>query len=181
MASLDFILDLFIGQVYIALLLVVHTIKIYGFPVNIGFSFLTKFPKYRILIFSGFFFYLGMWLDKFIYWYGPSGKSIYSILYYHLPNYNDIFYFAFLFTTPIMAIFFIAMETSFYLKYYAFNKAINNKASLKELRKLRDEVALSVKQQLWNIAKIQGLIILLGLIFSEEVLALVIKCIKHFV
>lgn len=160
-----------LGQIYIAILLIVHTIKIYGFPERIDLSLLVKFSQYKVLIFSGFFLYFGMWVDKFIYWYSPTGEYIYSFLYYH-PNYNDIFYFAFLFTSPIMAIFFITMETSFYLKYFAFNKAINNKASLYDLAKLKDEVIASVRQQLWNIAKIQGLIILIGIIYAKEVLAL---------
>lgn len=164
-----FYLGFFIGQAYVAILLFIHTIRIYGLPEKIDFSMLKQFPQYHIMILSGFCLYMGMWIDKFIYWYGPTGKHLYAYLYYH-PDYNDIFYFAFLFTSPIMAIFFITMETSFYLKYYAFNKAINNKASLQHLNKLKEEVIESVKQQLWNIVKIQGLIVLIGILYSKEAL-----------
>jgi len=170
-AFAGFYFGFLLGQIYIALLLFVHTVRIYGIPQQIQLSLIVQNAQYRVLLLSGFCLYLGMWIDKFIYWYSPSGRHIYSILYYH-PSYNDIFYFAFLFTTPIMAIFFISMETSFYLKYYAYHKAINNKATLDELRVLRQEVVTSVNQQLWNIARIQGLIILVGIIYAKEFLKL---------
>lgn len=164
-----FFLGFFLGQAYIALILVVQTMKIFGFPQRIDFGYFRGFEGWHILIISGFCLYAGMWVDKFIYWYGPSGEAFSPLLYFN-SDYNDIFYIAYLCTTPIMAIFFIAMETSFYKRYYAYNKAMTNKATLEDLRKLRDDIIVCINEQLINIVKIEGLIIVLGILFSTEIL-----------
>ena len=165
-----FFLGFFMGQAYIAIVLVIQSLKIFGFPGRVDFGYFKKFKDCHILIVSGFCLYGGMWVDKFIYWYGPTGEEYSPLLYFH-GSYNDIFYLAYLCTTPIMAIFFIAMETSFYKRYYAYNKAMTNKATLNDLRKLRDDIIICIKEQLTNIVRIQGLIILLAILFSSQLLS----------
>ncbi len=164
-----FFFGFFIGQAYIACVLFYQIIKVFGFPSRLHFTLIFKTPEYRILLFSGFFLYMGMWIDKFIYWYGPSGRSLTSVLYYN-PGYNDIFFVAFLFTTPIMAIFFISMETSFYKSYYAYHEKHLATATLAKLKECCEDVRKTVKSSLLNIVQIQGMIIVLGIIFSKNIL-----------
>lgn len=165
-----FFLGFFLGQAYIAMILVVQTLKIFGFPKRIDFGYFQSFKNIHILIISGFCLYAGMWVDKFIYWYGPSGEAFSPLLYFH-PSYDYIFYLAYLCTTPIMAIFFITMETSFYKRHYAYNKAMTNKATLEQLRKLRDDIIVCIKEQLANIIRIQGFLIVLCILFSPHILS----------
>ncbi len=166
-----FFAGFFLGQIYVAITLIFQSIKIFGLPDRLDVALFRKNKHYSLLIFSGFFLYAGMWVDKFIYWYGPDGSKTASFLYYN-SGYNDIFYICYLFTTPIMALFFITMETTFYKKYYAYNKAVTGKATLDQLRRMRDEITDCIKTQLNNIVRIQSLIIILGVLFSEKILAL---------
>jgi len=164
-----FLLGFFIGQAYIAVYLLFLTIKVFGFPDKLYLSIISKHPEYYILLLSGFFLYVGMWVDKFIYWYSPFGKSLTPILHYDL-GYNVIFYVAFLFTTPIMAIFLITMETSFYKKYYLYSKKLLFSATLDKLKECCDDIKKTVRDSLISIIRIQGMVIILGILFSKNIL-----------
>lgn len=164
-----FLLGFLIGQAYIAVYLFYQTVRVFGVPDKLDLSMVLKYPEYRVMILSGFCLYAGMWVDKFIYWYGPFGVSLTPYLYYDL-GYNTIFFVAFLFTTPIMAIFLITMETSFYKKYYLYSRKLLFTATLDKLRDCCDEIKKSVKDSLINIIRIQGMIIMLGILFSKNIL-----------
>ena len=164
-----FFFGFFIGQAYIASALFYLTIKVFGIPSKIYISAIYEYVHYRILIVSGFFMYMGMWIDKFIYWYGPSGNHLTPVLYYH-PVYNEIFFAAFLLMTPVMAIFFIAVETSFYKSYYTYHEKHVYTATLEKLKESSYVVKNTVINSLMYIIRIQGLIVLLGLLFSKDIL-----------
>ena len=162
-----------IGQIYIAMALFIKTAQVFGFPQHLDWSLISRFKQYRILFASGFFLYAGMWVDKLIFWYSPVGEHLNSLLYYH-PRYNDVFYIAFLFATPIMAIFFLSMETSFYKTYYAYNQAVLSKGyqgSLQELKQYREKIKMSIWNSLQHIIRIQAFIIVIGILFSRQILA----------
>lgn len=163
-----------IGQAYTALVLFVKIVQVFGFPKHLDVALIRTFWSYRALLASGFFLYAGMWVDKLIFWYSPSGRRFYSLLYYH-PAYNDIFYIAFLFTTPIMAIFFLTMETSFYKAYYGYNQTVMKKGqagALDALQACQTNIRQSIRRSLSQIIRIQGLILLVGILFSRRILAL---------
>ncbi|MCP4269483.1 MAG: exopolysaccharide Pel transporter PelG [Candidatus Brocadiaceae bacterium] len=164
-----FFLGFFVGQAYIAMYLLFQTFKVFGFPDKLDLLIVLQHPQYRVLFLSGFLLYAGMWIDKFISWYGTFGQSFTSILYYNT-SYNSIFFVAFLFTTPIMALFLINMETSFYKKYYLYNRKLLYSSTLDKLRECCKDIKKTVKDSLINIIRIQGLIIILGILFSKEIL-----------
>ena len=161
----------YVGQAYIATILSYQIIKVYGLPKKLLFSIVYEYPQYRVLIMSGLFLYIGMWVDKFIYWYGPTGQRLTYVFYYH-SDYNDIFFVAFLLMTPIMALFFITMETSFYKSYYAYHERYLYKATLMKLKEGCEDVRNTVKESLMYIIKIQGMIVVLSVLFSKKILAL---------
>jgi polysaccharide biosynthesis protein PelG len=161
-----------LGQLYIALSLFIKSCEIFGLPGKLYFAEIRAHRRYNILLLSGFFLYAGIWVDKVIFWYSPSGRALHgSILHYH-PAYNDMFYLAFLFSTPMIAVFFIMMETSFYRKYYAYNKAVLHKGTLTTLQRYRIGIIESIRRSLINIVRVQGLIIVLGILFSRKILVL---------
>jgi len=164
-----FLLGFFIGQAYIAIYLFFQTIKVFGLADRLDLFIVLKYPEYHILLLSGFFLYVGMWIDKFIYWYSPFGKNLTPFLYYDL-GYNIIFYVAFLFTTPIMAVFLITMETSFYKKYYLYSRKLLYSAPLDKLRNCCNDIKKTVKDSFISIIRIQGMIIILGILFSKNIL-----------
>lgn len=166
-----FFFGFFIGQAYIASVLFYLTIKVFGLPSKLYISAIHGYSNYRILIVSGFFMYMGMWIDKFIYWYGPSGQHLTPVLYYH-PVYNEIFFAAFLLMTPVMAIFFIAVETTFYKSYYTYHEKHVYTETLEQLIKSSYAVKNTVKKSLMYIIRIQGLIVILGILFSKNILTL---------
>lgn len=166
-----FLWGFYTGQAYIATVLFYLIVKVYGLPHKISLTMIYKHHQYLILIISGFLLYSGMWIDKFIYWYGPSGQQFTSIFFYH-SAYNDVFFIAYLLSTPIMAIFLISMETSFYRSYYTYHERSVYTAPLDGLNRSSEDVLKTVKQSLLNIIKAQGLIVVLGILFSKHLLAL---------
>jgi uncharacterized membrane protein len=178
-----FLAGFLLGQAYIALVLFVQIIKIFGFPAALDFSVLRTFSHYHVFLLSGFFLNAGLWVDKFLYSYGPLALPSFKPLYwdyiraaynYGAMNlytlYTDPFYLAYLSTTPILALFFISMETSFYTRYYAYNKAMVNRARLGLLRRLRGEIIDCVRDQLGNIIKVQSIVIVLCILFSAKII-----------
>ena len=174
-----FFFGFFTGQAYIATVLFYQTVKVFGFPTKILFSALYRFPQYRILLVSGFLLYIGMWIDKFIYWYGPSGQRLTPVFYYH-SVYNEIFFAAFLLMTPIMAIFFITMETSFYKSYYAYHEKHIYTETLERLKESCNKVKKTVKSSLIYIIQIQGMVVVLGVLYSKNILAFLNIPVSHY-
>jgi uncharacterized membrane protein len=164
-----FIFGFYVGQGYIATILLYQNIKVFGIPNKLILSVIKKYPQYHILIVSGFFMYFGMWIDKFIYWYGSSGHQLTPILHYHA-DYNSIFFVAFLFMTPIMAIFFITMETSFYKIYYLYHEKYVYTETLERLKECCNEIRSTVINSLKYIVQVQGIVVVLSILFSQNIL-----------
>jgi len=163
-----------LGQVYIAIMLFLKTVRIFGFPEQLSFEYITKKLYYRDLLASGFFLYAGMWVDKLIFWYGPTGIHYNSILYYNL-HYDDVFYIAFLLATPLIAIFFLTIETSFYKHYYIFYNSLIQKGqhgNLEKIKKSCNKLIACIDSSLWLILTVQGIITVGGILFSKNIIRL---------
>ncbi len=76
------------------------------------------FLKGKVLIGIGMFYYMGIWVDKLIFWYSSIGVQIVGPFYTN-PYYDTAMFLAYLSIIPSLAIFLVKVETSFYT-YYNF-------------------------------------------------------------
>lgn len=127
----------------------------------IEFDFLRKKRMFISLIWTGFFFNLAVWIDKYIFWYTPStGNNVIgpfnSSLIYDLP-----IFLAYLSIIPGMAVFLVRMETDFVEYYQKFYDAVREGGTLSYIQEMRDEMVNIARQGIFEIIKIQAMAILM--------------------
>ncbi len=126
----------------------------------IRFDFAHRALCYPSLMAIGLLYNLGIWVDKFMFWYFPDtsdpviGRLQASVI-YDLPV-----FLAYLSIIPGMAVFLVRIETDFVEYYEKFYNAVRGGGSLEFIEGMRDEMVYSIQQGLSEIGKIQTLTVL---------------------
>ncbi|GAB3682865.1 exopolysaccharide Pel transporter PelG [Salinisphaera aquimarina] len=112
---------------------------------------------YRSLIFTGLFYNLGIWADKFLFWYNPATSEHVIGPLRASPIYDFPIFLAYLSIVPGMAVFLIRMETDFAERYDAFYGAVRGGDTLAHIEQRLDRMVDTVRQGIYDIFKIQGI------------------------
>jgi uncharacterized membrane protein len=146
-----------------------------GYPSDrfIEFDFLRKKRMFTSLIWTGFFFNLGVWIDKYLFWYTPNtGQHVIGIfnasLIYDLP-----IFLAYLSIIPGMAVFLVRMETDFVEYYQKFYDAVRDGGTLNYIEEMRDEMVTTARQGIFEIIKIQTIAVLIIFVAAPTILKLI--------
>ena len=136
----------------------------------ISFDFLRPELLYPSMIAIGFLYNLGIWVDKFMFWYFPPTSdpiigSLRASLIYDLPV-----FLSYLSIIPGMAVFLVRIETDFVEFYDKFYDAVRSGGSLEYIEAMRDEMVYSIQQGLSEIAKIQTLAVLITFVAGPSLL-----------
>lgn len=126
----------------------------------ISFEFADSKKIYPSLMAIGLLYNLGIWVDKFMFWYFPSTSDpiighLRASLIYDLPV-----FLSYLSIIPGMAVFLVRIETDFVEFYDKFYDAVRGGGSLEYIENMRDEMVYSIQQGLSEIGKIQTLAVL---------------------
>lgn len=137
----------------------------------LSFEFLQSKNIYYSLIFTGFLYNLGIWVDKFIFWFNPLTSHqvigpLRSSMLYDLP-----IFLAYLAIIPGMAVFLVKIETDFVEWYDNLFNAVRDGGSLSSIKHARDEMTNTIRAGLFSICKIQAVTFLFLLIFAPTILA----------
>lgn len=146
-----------------AVLVAILAARIYiEFPSDrkIDFSFLGYLIKYPELTLTGLFYNIGIWSDKFVFWFGPAGDKVDSVLRASY-IYDSPIFFAYLTTLPALALFMVRVETDFMIKYRGFYASITGGATLDHIMKKRDRLFESFRVSATSLGIFQGGIALL--------------------
>ena len=124
---------------------------------------------FPILIFIGFFYNLGIWIDKLMFWLTPyTSEAVIGPLrtstIYDLP-----IFLAYLSIIPGMAVFLLRIETDFAEAYEGFFTAVRGNASLQEIEKLGNEMVASVREGIFQIIRVQGITVLLLYLLGPQI------------
>ncbi len=126
----------------------------------ISFEFAQLKRLYPTLMAIGFLYNLGVWVDKFMFWYfAPTSDQIIGFLRASL-IYDLPVFLSYLSIIPGMAVFLVRIETDFVEYYDKFYDAVRGGGSLEYIESMRDEMVYSIQQGLGEIAKIQTLAVL---------------------
>ena len=143
------------------------------YPVTKGvrLDFLRPSQIFPILILIGVFYNLGIWADKLIFWSiaETSGAVIGQLrasLVYDLP-----IFLAYLSIIPGLVVFLLRVETDFLAAYEGFFTAIHGNAGVQEIEKLADEMVLTVRDGLFQIAKIQGVAVMVFYLLGPSIIS----------
>lgn len=167
------LLQSFVGaQALIAFTLLVFVFREYRFKRLVMFDFLSHKKAFYSLAFCGILYNLGVWVDKFVFWFHPDVSfnvvSIFRASYiYDLP-----IFIAYLAIIPGMAVFLLHMETDFAESNAKFYDALLSGRPLSDIRMYKDKMVIDARNSLYQIFKVQGMTLALLLLWSESILRL---------
>ena len=144
---------------------------IFSYPSDklISFDFFNFKNFYWFLAFSGFFYSLAVWVDKFIFWYHPlTGTSVLgklnSSVVYDIP-----IFLAYLTIVPGIAVFFFRLEAYFSQKYDLFFDAVKNGGRLKTITGYKNDMMGVVRQSIREVLYIQTIIAIIIYIYTPDI------------
>ena len=137
----------------------------------ISFEVFQKRYRYPSLMWTGFLYNLGIWIDKFMFWYAPgTGQPVIGPL--HASIIYDIpVFLAYLAIIPGMAVFLLRIETDFVEYYDAFYDAVREGASLQHIERMRNSMVEALRIGLWEIIKVQTIAAMLLFAAGAVILA----------
>jgi len=159
-----------IGQMFLMFVMLARMFTEFRSAIKPSFEFLKYLKKVPLLILIGFCYNAGIWIDKIIFWFSPEGQEVHSLL-YAFRDYDTATFFSFLTTVPSYTYFLVKVETDFYGHFRGFFHSILSKQSYKQIKSQKKNIAISVKESLAGLIKIQGVVTLLCLLFSKEIAA----------
>ena len=143
----------------------------YPFVEDVRLDFCKRNQIFPILIFIGFFYNLGIWSDKLIFWLYPATSEavigpLRSSVIYDLP-----IFLAYLSIIPGMAVFLLRIETDFAEAYEGFFAAVRGNASLQEIELLGNKMVAAVREGLAQIMRVQGITVLILYLMGPKIVA----------
>lgn len=167
-----FMLSFLLGQ--LILFAIFHLALYRHYPTHyfIDFDFLKRKNMHVSLVISSFFYNLGIWIDKFIFWFIPATSYVVlgplrgSII-YDVP-----IFLAYLALIPGMAVFLLRIETDFADFYFQFYEAIRNGESLEQIQTMRNRMVAAGQEAIMQILKVQTMTIIFVFLFGEKILRL---------
>ena len=157
------------GQLLIAILLSVLVLVDNKGQEYSTWDFLIYYKKFRPLIFIGFLYYSGIWVDKIIFWFNRFGAHVEGLFYTNY-YYDTAMFLAYISIIPSLAIFLVQVETNFYVSYSYYYHSIQRKHGLTFLNKNYDEIIDSLKRSMINLVKIQSFISFIIWYFADEII-----------
>ena len=120
------------------------------------FAFLGAARKFPDLMLCGLFYNLGIWIDKFLFWWLSHTKVQISGALYAAPDYDLAIYLSLLSIVPGMAVFILEVETNFAERFHAYFDAVNHGRSLAEISAAKNQIILSLQAGFNRLLKVQG-------------------------
>jgi uncharacterized membrane protein len=124
----------------------------------ISFRFFNNSDFYWSLGFAGLFYNLGVWVDKFIFWYHPATGHIVIGKLHASVVYDMPIFLAYLSILPGMAIFFYRLESDFAEKYDLYYDAVRSGGTLKSIKQYKNGMTEVIRHAIHEILMIQGII-----------------------
>ncbi len=165
------LLGFVIGQACLFFALLALVVRQYPGDLMVSFDFLRRGQMFPSLIWTGLFYNVGAWADKFIFWADPfTGVDVAGPL-RASPIYDLPIFLSYLSLIPGMAVFLIRIETDFSGKCERFYLTITNGGTLAQIMAARKDLVEAVRGGMFAIFKVQGATTVILLLMGEELLA----------
>lgn len=161
-----------VGQFLLLMILIFAIYK--SFPTNemIHFDFFNFKNTRKILIFTGLFYNLGIWVDKFIFWYNPiTGVAIIDHLHASF-IYDAPIFLAYLMAIPGMAIFLLNMETTYTDAHQRFYDYLSGNQTLDHIQTAYADLVEAGLLSIMSAIKSQAFMLLVGLTLGSTTFTL---------
>ena len=163
--------EFLLAQIVILGFLLYAILDYYPTTECIKFDFLKKDNFYYTLVFSNFFYALGFWIDKFLFWYNSdTGYLIFAPLRLS-PLYDLPMFIAYLAIIPATATFLFHIEANFSLIYPQFMETIFQRKSLGEIESVRNELTNAGRDAVFSLFKTQSAMIIIMFLAANFIFA----------
>jgi uncharacterized membrane protein len=164
------LLGVLTGHAYLLFSFLRHIVREYPGNSLLKFDFLSQRRSFYSLFAVGTLYYLAVWVDKFIFWFVPHTSEavigpLRASIIYDLP-----IFLAYLFILPGMAVFLVSMEADFAQQHERFYRAVREGDTLMHIEYRRDQMVYAARQGIYEIFKVQGLTVMLCLLWGRELL-----------
>lgn len=122
----------------------------------IDFDLFKKNRGFPSLLATGLLFNLGVWIDKILFWLGPTGSPVLGGL-RASPIYDSPIFLAYLTIIPGMAVFIMRVETDFAEAYERYYQTVRSGGALSVILHLQGEMTHSARESIFDIVKIQSM------------------------
>ncbi|MGB0579787.1 MAG: exopolysaccharide Pel transporter PelG [Limisphaerales bacterium] len=133
-------------------------------------DFLKQLRKYWPLAICGLAYNLGIWIDKFLFWWVDLSAVQVSGILYAAPVYDRVVYFSFLTIVPGMAVFLLKLETDFSVANEAFFQHVLRKGTLEQIAEKKQEMIYALQEGLKLLLKVQGMFTAVLILSADKVL-----------
>ncbi len=163
---------LFIGHGTLLFFMLVLIFRDYPGTDFIRFDFLKRKNIYIRLIFIGFFYNAGIWVDKLLFWLSPTTSEpviglLRASIIYDLP-----IFLAYLSIIPGMAVFLVKIETDFAEANDNYYKAIRTGETLQKIELYNREMFTSVQEGFSQIVIVQGMTVIMLFLLAPSIIRL---------
>ncbi len=138
------------------------------YPTNrlIQFDFLKKENLYYTLVFANFFYNLGFWIDKYLFWYNSyTGYTSFSPL-RSSPAYDIPMFIASLTIIPGASVFILHMESQFSLIFPKIMQTIFKQKTLAEINTICNDLVRAGQETLYRLMKTQAIVDIILVLFA---------------
>ena len=136
----------------------------------LAFDFLQRKNIRLSLLFTGVVYYLGLWVDKFVFWFNPATSDAMAGMLRSSAIYDIPIFLAYITIIPGMAVFFVRFETDFAECYSRYYGAILEHQPLETLVRYKVAMIDSIRLGISEIIKVQSLTVILLFLWTEELL-----------
>lgn len=143
-----------------------------NFPAKqfISFEIFDRKLIYPMLLWIGFLYNFGVWVDKFMFWYTPYTSSPVIGPFRASVIYDVPIFLSYLSIIPGMAIFLVRMETDFVEYYDKFYNMVREGGSLELIEDYRNNMVETIRFGIFEIVKIQMVVSLIVVVMGEYIL-----------
>lgn len=148
------------------------TLKIYSFDAGPAYAAEPRHEKRSTMLTLagiGLLFNLGLWVDKFIFWFSSAGQDVIGPLRASI-IYDFPIFISYLCIIPGMAVFLLRLETGFSQHFQSYHHAICHAGTLNDIRDARDGMIQSARVAFYEILKVQAVVVLLVFAFGDALL-----------
>lgn len=167
LGMIGFLIGFTIGQAVCFFMLSYQIFAEFGYTTTHDFGFLFYFKKYSTLMFVGIFYFMGIWVDKFIFWFSPYAEKM-GDGFFVFTNYDTAMFLAYVTVIPSMAFFLVQMETSFVKRYHAYYQSIRARESHDMIAAEKQAMIDTLTKHFQKFVLFQGAISLTVILFLFE-------------
>jgi len=159
-----------LGQILLAVLLSIRIRVEFKSDRALDWKVLQHWRKMPALILVGFFYNIGIWIDKIIFWVSDRGITLEGWFRFD-PYYDTSIYFAYITIVPAMTMFLVQIETAFYKHYAAYYEAVTQRGSLDVILSHRQSMMAVLRVSAIKLLKVQGSVTAILFIIAPVMLA----------